>query len=134
MITNADITIYNHKYNKETRLDDWNKTIIQGVHFYVDNKVALDENGVKSADIFKIRIPSNSFCEKTYLPEDEYTSVSDVSSYWTLQDGDYVVRGKCDMDIAKPADLKKIHKQCCKVVSWSDNRFGSTPHWRIGGE
>ena len=36
MITNADITLYNHKYNKNTRLDDWQRIVIRGVHFYED--------------------------------------------------------------------------------------------------
>ena len=45
-----------------------------------------------------------------------------------------VVIGKCDLEIERPADLSKAHRQHCKITSWSDNRFGGLPHWRIGGE
>ena len=76
MLTNADITIYNHIYDKATRLDEWRRTVIHGVHFYVDNKVSVGDS----------------------------------------------------------ADLSKAHRQHCKITSWSDNRFGGLPHWRIGGE
>ena len=33
MLTNADITIYNHIYDKATRLDEWRRTVIHGEHF-----------------------------------------------------------------------------------------------------
>lgn len=133
MITNADITIYNRKYNKDTRLDEWKRTVIYGVHFYVDNKVIVGENGLKSADSFKIRIPEDAGCGKDYLPEDDYVKTSNISGYWTLQNDDYIVKGVCDHEIEKPSDLKEFHKQYCKITSWSDNRFGGLPHWRVGG-
>ena len=57
MITNANITIYNRKTNKETRLDEWKRTVIEGVHYFVENKVTVGEKGLFSADIHKIRIP-----------------------------------------------------------------------------
>ncbi|MEE1085819.1 MAG: DUF6751 family protein [Schaedlerella sp.] len=134
MITNADITLYNHKYNKETRLDSWQRTVIKGVWFYVDNKVAVGDKRLISADVYKIRIPEDAECEKVYLSEDEYMNKTDVSQYWTLREGDIVVRGICDIEIEKPADLKELHKRYCKITSWSDNCFGCSPHWRIGGE
>lgn len=133
MITNADITIYNHKVDKITRLDTWQRTIIRGVHFYVDNKVSVGDGGLNSADVYKIRIPEEAECDKTYIPEDEYFTLGDVSGFWTIQEDDIIVRGICDIEIEKPADLKERHVRYCKVTSWSDNRRGGLPHWRIGG-
>lgn len=134
MIANADITLYNHHYNKDTRLDDWQRTVIYGVHFYVDNKVNLGDEGLNSADVYKIRIPEDAECNRAYLPEDKYAAADDTEAYWTLQNGDYVVRGECLLDIEKPSDIKQVRTQYCKITSWSDNRFGGLPHWRIGGE
>lgn len=134
MITNADITVYNHKYNKDTRLDEWKRTFIRGVHFYVDNKVSVGDGGLNSADVYKIRIPEDAECEKGYVPEDEYWKIPDITWCWTLQEGDVVVLGLCDIEIEKPSDLKNKHVKYCKITSWSDNRFGNLPHWRIGGE
>ncbi len=133
MTTNADITIYNHKYNKDTRMDDWHRTEIRGVHFYVDHKVAPTEKGLVGADVYKIRIPEKAECKKEYIPEDEYAELEDVSGKWTIRKGDIIVRGICEIEIEKPSDLKMRNKDYCKVTSWSDNRFGSSPHWRIGG-
>lgn len=134
MTTNADITVYNHKYNKDTRLDDWSRTVIHGVHFYVDNKVAIVDNGLKSADIYKVRIPEDAVCEKGFLPDDQYASRDDVSQFWTLQDGDIIVLGVCEDEIERPADLKEKKGRYCTIMSWSDNRFGGLPHWRVCGE
>ena len=44
-----------------------------------------------------------------------------------------MIRGVCDIEIEKPADLKNQHVKYYKINSWSDNRFGGLPHWRIGG-
>lgn len=134
MITNADITIYNHKYNKNTHMDDWSRTVIRGVHFYEDNKVSNDDKGQNSAKLCKIRIPEDSEFNRRYIPKDEYFATADVSQYWTLQEGDIVVRGVCNIEIEKPADLKNLHVKYYKINSWSDNRFGGQPHWRVGGE
>lgn len=135
MITNADITLYNHYYDKSTRLDKWKKTVIRGVHFYVDHKVSVGDNGVNSADIYKIRIPVDADIQDEYLSEDDWIARGEnVMGRWTLQSDDIVVLGECDMNIDRPAQLKEAGRRYCKVTSWSDNRFGGLPHWRIGGE
>ena len=134
MTVNADITLYNHFYNPDTRLDEWKRTVIRGVHFYVDNKISVGDKGVNSADIYKIRIPQNADCQSEYVSGDEWMACGcDVLGKWTLQNDDIVVRGICGLDIEKPADLKKSGWKYCKITSWSDNRFGGLPHWRIGG-
>lgn len=135
MITNADITLYNHYYDKDTRLDKWHRTVIYGVHFYVDHKVSVGDNGLNSADVYKIRIPEDSDYQGAYVSEDEWIALGqNVSGKWTLQSDDIVVLGESDLDIERPAQLKEAGKRYCKVTSWSDNRFGGLPHWRIGGE
>lgn len=134
MITNADITLYNHYYDKSTRLDKWKKTVIRGVHFYVDHKVSVGDNGLNSADIYKIRIPVDADIQGEYLSEDDWIARGEnVMGRWTLQSDDIVVLGECDMNIDRPAQLKEAGRRYCKVTSWSDNRFGGLPHWRIGG-
>ncbi len=134
MFTNADITIYNHKNDKNSRMDNWQSTVIKGVYFFVDNKVSVGDKGLNSADVYKIRIPEDAECERVYIDPESYAEMEDVSRYWTIQEDDIVVRGICSIEIEKPADLKNLHKKYCKVTSWSDNRFGGLQHWRIGGE
>ena len=135
MITNADITLYNHYYDKDTRLDRWNRSVIYGVHVYVDHKVSAGDTGVDRSSTYKIRIPVDAQCTNTYISEDEWQEKgSGVLGDWTLQNDDLVVLGECGIDIERPADLQRLGKRYCKITSWSDNRFGGLPHWRIGGE
>lgn len=135
MITNADVTIYNVKVNKVTRLPEYHRTQIQGVHWYTDQKTQVDDKGLHSADIYKIRIPADADTNgKHYVTPAEYVAADDVSGFWTIQNGDIFVCGLNEADIAKASDILSKHPDSAgRVISWSDNRFGSLPHWRIGG-
>lgn len=133
MITNADITIYNRKYDQATRLDAWHRTVIHNVHVYIDHKTSVGDSGLNSADVYKIRIPQGVDCSDAYLPEDEYAETNNPSGYWTLQNDDWIVIGECQVDIGRPSDLKDLRSKYCKIISYSDNRFGGLPHWRVGG-
>ena len=122
MITNADITILNRVYDPEERLDKWKATFIENVSFYSDTKVNLDSNGLTTADVYKMRIPDYN----GYVPAGEYIGEEGT---WTLQIDDYIVKGKLDKDVTRPAELDdKI-----RIKSFSDNRRGMLPHLRIGG-
>ena len=113
MITNADVTVYNRISGDSTHYDTWIRTVLHGVHVRVDHKTAVTDNGLKSAEVYKIRIPADIPEAGQYLPP---------------------VLGESQIEIERPADLKAVFQKHCKVISWSDNRFGTTPHWRIGGE
>lgn len=132
MITNANITVYNRSYDSETRMDLYRRTIIRGVWWHVDNKVSVTTDGLRSADVFKVRIPKAADSGgAVYVPPNEYTGAPDT---WTLQADDYIARGALDQEIERPADLHKEHSQVFRITSWSDNRFGGLKHWRAGGE
>ena len=131
MITNADVTIYNTYVDPVTRLETYHRTVIRGVWFFVDNKVAIDADGLNAADVYKVRIPANADTGGAIFVQPwEYTGERGT---WTLQPDDYVVRGIIDQDIEQPVELKKWKRQVFRINSWSDNRFGGSPHWRIGG-
>ena len=72
MITNATITIYNRKRGDKDTYDTWNRTVLRDVHVYIDHKTALTESGLKSADVYKIRIPEEVENADRYLPPEEY--------------------------------------------------------------
>lgn len=69
-----------------------------------------------------------------YLPPEEYAKLEDPEEHWTIQTDDQIVLGEYNQEIEKPADLKDVRLRHCKVLSWSDNRFGGLPHWKIEGE
>lgn len=133
MITNSDITVYNRISGDSTHYDTWIRTVLHGVHVHVDHKTAVTDNGLKSAEVYKIRIPADIPEAGQYLPPDQFVCCGGYG-YWTIQNDDQIVLGECQIEIERPADLKAVFRKHCKVTSWSDNRFGTTPHWRIGGE
>ena len=59
MITNADVTVYNRISGDSTKYDTWIRTVLHGVHVHVDHKTAVTDNGLKSAEVYKIRIPAD---------------------------------------------------------------------------
>ena len=135
MITNTDITIYNVKDNKVTRLPEYHRTQISGVHWYTDQKTQVDDKGLHSADVYKIRIPADADTGgRSYVSSAEYVAADDASVFWTIQNGDIFVKGAVDDEINKASDILAKYPDCSgRVISWSDNRLGSLPHWRIGG-
>lgn len=135
MVTNADITIYNTKINKVTKLPEYHRTQIKGVHVYVSQAISSDSNGARSADVYKIRIPPEADTGgKIYVSPSEYQDKENVSGFWTIQNEDIVVRAIVNDEITRQSEvLAKYKDESCRVKSWADNRFGDLPHWRIGG-
>ena len=129
MITNADLTIYNKRgVNKKTARTIYLKTQIRGVNFYVFDQ------GLKSADLYQIRIPLSADTQgKQYIDADLYKKLSDEEAvhYWTINNGDLFGKGLLE-DFEKESEFLK-QQYTGKVLSFSDNRRGSLPHWRIGG-
>lgn len=131
MLVNADITLYNACFDSATRLDVWKRTVIRGVWFYVDNRVNATADGLTSADAYKVRIPIDADTGgAVYVPPETY---SGEQGTWTLKADDYIVRGVSEQEIERPAELMKEKRPAFKITSWSDNRFGGLPHWRVGG-
>lgn len=128
MITNADMTIYNRVPDKKNKCFVYKAHYIPAVSFYTDQKVITGGTEVKSADIYKIRIPAESL--GGYLPPDEFARDPDAG--WSVENEDLFVIGKHG-DITGIADLAKLHRPYGKVNSWSDNRRGGQLHIRIGG-
>lgn len=132
MITNADITIYNKKYDPTARKDTWHWTVLKGVHFYCGHRVRLLAAGLVNADLYKIRVPVDAQTDKQYVPQSEFQAAEDVSHLWTIQKGDCIAVG-IGPDISSLQELQKLIRDTCKITAWSDNRRGGLPHWRIEG-
>lgn len=108
MLTNATITIYNHRYDSLTRFDTWHRTIIENVHVYVDHKASVGDSGLNSAEVYKIRIPTDVENADQYLPPEEYAKLEDPEEHWTIQTDDQIVLGEYAQEIERPADLKDV--------------------------
>lgn len=137
MTTNASMTIYNRRKNKDTGFYEYVRHFIPTVYWYTNQKTKVSDegsrSGIQSADVYKIRIPEEELAY--YVSPEEYYQIPDdgLGERWTADNQDLFVKGECTIEIKSAADLEKLHKTYGSVNSWSDNRFGGLPHIRIGG-
>lgn len=110
MLTNTDITIYNREYDPETRLDSWKRVYVPEAWWYKNEKASITTNGLKSADVYTIRIPDTSI---------------------VLKKDDYIVKGNCNVAMETVKDLDGLEKT--RVTSVNYNTFGSNPHIKAVG-
>ena len=110
MLTNTDITIYNREYDPETRLDSWKRVYVPEAWWYKNEKASITTNGLKSADVYTIRIPDTSI---------------------TLKKDDYIVKGNCNKEMETVKDLDGLEKT--RVTSVNYNTFGGNPHIKAVG-
>ena len=110
MLTNTDITIYNREYDPETRLDSWKRVYVPEAWWYKNEKASITTNGLKSADVYTIRIPDTSI---------------------TLKKDDYIVKGNCNVTMETVKDLDGLEKT--RVTSVNYNTFGGNPHIKAVG-
>lgn len=110
MLTNTDITIYNREYDPETRLDSWKRVYVPEAWWYKNEKASITTDGLKSADVYTIRIPDTSI---------------------TLKKDDYIVKGNCNVAMETVKDLDGLEKT--RVTSVNYNTFGGNPHIKAVG-
>lgn len=103
MITNAGITIFNKGHDPTTRMDAWTKAYYPEVSCQKDIKVNVLDNGLKSADVIRIRIPTDGEV--------------------IISNGDKVVLGTTSEN--------KPPKDAHTVIGYADNRRGSLKHWKV---
>lgn len=134
MMTNAELTIFNAFPDPKEKRIVYVPYHIPSVWFYSAQKVAISDGGLSSADMHKIRIPYEE-C-KDWVPGNDYRDLEKTDGKWTVQNGDLFIVGKWT-GAEKVKGLEDIRKEFSgiagKVLSHSENFFGSSPHIRIGG-
>lgn len=115
---NNTITIYNKK-------DDgsFQRTVIDKVYVRKTRKIAINSNGEEVASSASITIPIDIARIGENLAIDTY------KKDWSLNEGDYVVDGVCDLEF----DITKIKKQFdfFQIIGISDNRKGKLQHFKV---
>lgn len=134
MITNSNITIYNRYFNSTTRLDSYQRTILQGVFW--DDKKAVNQiqSGLQDADEVLIIIPFSVNSDKQYISSKEFEKLEDRTGYFTLSEGDRIVQGEIGFEITgKVSDLDKQY-EAFTITSVDTKDFGSPHmrHWEVG--
>lgn len=136
-LCNEVITVFNSYVDQSTKLRVYKPTIIHGVSWFAQEIVSVTDNGLVSANKFTIRIPAEADTgNKTYLSPHDYanTQIDSISDYWTLVDGDIIVKGEVEetgLD-AKLAKLQENYDAVVIITSVTDNRrVINAPHWKV---
>lgn len=139
MIKNADITLFNSYYNKETEGIDYKKTYLYGVNWQEEQKVTVSDKGLHSADETVIFVPFLGTTYKTFIKPKGFNNLTNKDNYFTFGDKDIVVRGIIDFDITGELkhtvqDLKNTYDDVVEIISTIDNTFAgpSMSHWELG--
>lgn len=111
MLVNSDCTIFHRLYDQKTGFSEWKRRYIAECWWYVETKSSITTEGLKSADVLKLRIPD--------------TGVE-------MQKDDILVKGKCDIDVKTVKDLAAY--QYFKALTVNYNLFGGSPHIKVVGE
>lgn len=149
MITNADITIFNLRYDKEQRREVFVPTNISGVSFHGAMSTGGDSGEREEKLTYRIRIPIDAMIadHRTYTPAEIYRSLTDdeAVNYWTIQKGCYILlgvfpdpgNGMVPIDqIREMQQLKEYQDKIIVVTEYADNTIrgsNTVKHWRIGG-
>ena len=134
MVTNADFTIFNCFPDKQARARVYVPHYVEHVWFYKNQKTLVVDGGLSSADEYKLRIPYSE-C-RNWVPPEDFKELSDIGGKWTVQNGDFFIVGKW-AGKSRVTGIEEIRKEFSgvvgKVLSHSENFYGSSPHIRIGG-
>lgn len=127
------ITIYNKKYDIESKKTMWYKTVISGASWAGCQRVTTG-NGLTSNDGYNIRIPKECM-PKNYIHCDEYAKIKDVTGYCTAQVGDVVVLGEGADVTTGITDITKKYTDSFTIIAvHSDNLSRFLPHLRLEGK
>lgn len=135
MKNNADVTIYNKCFDTTTRTEKWHRYQIRGVMW--ENRKAsnvLASGGYLSANQATIYIPFQR--GDGFLPYTDWLDKT-IKSGWTLQEGDYIVRGLVRDTISATftiGDLKAKYPQVLSIKSIDTMDMGNEvmSHWEVG--
>lgn len=136
---NDTVTVINHYKDPLTKLDKWNKTILDGCMWnrkitksVVDGKVQID-------DSVSLTIPYRD----GYLPPKQYAKVpnDEMHKYWTLDSTsnlDIIVLGVVTEELTDSytiTNVKKDYDEVATISGVSDNtRRDELKHWRVDGK
>lgn len=112
---------------------------INGTHLINENTlmagILMRENGYQSPEDFKKEIKKLSIKEINFIPIKEINSLpilflSNKYAGWTLQKGDYLVKGKIK-DFKNISDLLEQNQDVMKITNIAVKDYGSEDMWHF---
>lgn len=118
---NHTITLYNLKYNPISKLGEYKRTILNGVHWEDTSESKLDNKAVRSEDITEIVIPNKT----GYVEPNIYAQLTSVEGVWTVRKGDLVLKGLVEVEVSEIKDLKGYDVRTISSISNVDYALNS---------
>lgn len=115
------ITLYNLKYNPISKLDEYKRTVIYGVHWEDTSDFKLDEKAVRTEDMTEIVIPNRT----GYVEPNVYAQLTSVEGVWTVRKGDLVLKGLVEVEVSEIKDLKGYDVRTISSISNVDYALNS---------
>ena len=136
MRTNTDITVYN-KYIVSREAVYQRTVVAKAMWQGVDGTKLITSGGQLSDDKAAIYIPSSN--RPAHLDPVEWQELVDKSDKWTLQNGDYIVKGSVSDEITALftiSDLKAKYNDVLVITNVKKHDYGSASmqHWKIGAK
>lgn len=148
------ITVFNSKYDNEDGYDVYVGTVIKGASWHCEIASTIDMQGLKAANKFVVRIPMNAdFSGKSFSDPLTFGKIpfispghemhpmivlypnsgfGDISTVFTLKNGDIIVKGEVVESVIRPSDLHKKY-EAFTVLGVSENNRGRAQHWKVVG-
>lgn len=124
------ITLYNKISDS-----NWQRTVLSGTYWSDVKGATIRKTGVVSDNSLQLFIPLNVRTNRTYKPHKEWQKSLDKSEFWTLQNGDIVVKGDVDYEIKRsPSELMAQFDDVRTITAVDDNAFGNIGHWEVSGK
>lgn len=141
---NKDLTLYNAFYDPQTERTSYTRTHIFDVDWQANTLSNLTDRGINISTVISCFIPFLSDVKggKTYLSPQEFRKLksSDLDKYFTLDKGDYIVKGIVAFDFnnqqgGKLKDLQDLY-EVGTIVNVITNDFGSPglQHWEVNAK
>lgn len=135
MQTNSSVTIYNKYFDPVTRMDAYRRTVLHDV-FWTDIEASVRaQAGRNSDDTVYMAIPFSSVpAGLSYVRPRLYAGLDDRTGYFTLADGDRIVKDEVTLEI-QGSGISALDKayEAFTVTSVSTRNFGSPHmhHWGV---
>jgi hypothetical protein len=138
MLTPHNLTIYNKYIDPTTRLEKYQRASVVGVNWQAAKAVFQGAAGMVRSDVATIFIPLARGATTYKLPI-AWQALVTKTGYWTIQEGDIVVKGTVTDEITTEftvTNLRAKYDNCLVVTSVDTNDQGSASiqHWKVGAK
>ena len=131
MIPNGHITIYNRYF--VSRVETYQRTVIRDVVWQATKAVSGRSTGVLASNVATVFIPMARGAN--YLKPKAWQAAR--SGKWTLQEGDFIVRGEATDNITTEYTITSLRAEYEDVVTITsvdamDQGSANVQHWQVG--